>query len=76
MTDKELATKMAEYGIYGAGQDRTPEQQRWGADCVEVSARLMELSDIRSITIIQWEYTIESLREKAVSMRELADTLT
>lgn len=34
------ATQLAEYALYGAGQDETPEQQDFAADCLEAAAIL------------------------------------
>lgn len=42
------ANQLAAYGVYGAGADNTPEQQEFGADCLEAA-------------IILWKQTTESV---------------
>ena len=64
-----LAHMLSDYGIAGAGGDEAPDQQRFGADCVEAAALLMEAAGFRR------SMTQESLYDKAGLMRKKADEL-
>lgn len=77
-----LAIELAEYGIYGAGGDDTPEQQDWGADCIEAAIYLWRqtanaiIEDTPDkLRLVVKEYTKYELIEKVKEMRQRARDL-
>jgi hypothetical protein len=77
MTDEKrmralwLAHILADYGKNAAGGDDTPQQQRFGADCVEAAALLIEAFDL------SWAGDVSepSLYNTAGIMRRNADKI-
>jgi len=71
----DLAFKFAMYGINGAGADSTPEQKKFGAECVEVALRLMEIEKLDCISSPEGNFSIcetRLLREWRRLSREAA----
>lgn len=76
------ATQLAEYGLHGAGGDDTPEQQDWGADCIEAAiilwkqtANAIAKDPPEKLLICGKEYGEEELAEKVKEMRQKAKDL-
>lgn len=76
------ARQLAAYGIYGAGGDETPEQQDFGADCLEAATYLFRImSSIFSMTkepklhVCDKFMTEAELLEKVKEMRQKAQEL-
>lgn len=76
------ANQLAAYALYGAGQDETPEQQDFAADCLE-AAILLWLQTAEAITheppkklrVCGDFFTEAELLAKVSEMREKAEKL-
>ena len=69
------ACQLADYGIYGAGGDETPEQQDFGADCLEAAIYLFRMTKEPKLRVCDKFMTEAELLEKVKEMRQKAQEL-
>lgn len=76
------ACQLAAYGIYGAGGDETPEQQDFGADCIEAAiilwrqtAHAVENEPPEKLRVCGEFFTEDELVDKVAEMRRKAESL-
>ena len=68
-TPYELAKKLAEYGVWGAGCDPTPEQKEWAADCIEAAIAIAKGANIGSVAVCGKEWSVDLLVKRAHCFR-------
>lgn len=71
----ELANELATYGLYGAGNDKTPEQKEWGADCLEAAILLLKTSKRKHLRVCDQFLDAETLETLARGLRFEAEAL-
>ena len=71
----ELASDLAAYGLYGAGNDNTPEQKNWGADRIEAAVILLNASGKKKVNVCGQRLDADTLETLAKGLREEAKTI-
>ena len=74
MEDKTtLAKRLADYGIHSAWDDPTPEQQDWGADCIESAIYLLMSDGYRDDYVLDFGFKKMYLAELCVKARQMRE---